>query len=271
MHENGSGNLLYISLGTPGEAVDLLVIEQLAEAVRSVFRELLKESAEDNKVQVRLVVRDATKGSLNLVLEPQILGTEVVDASTVSASLINDINGLSNDAPRSTIGSGLLSHYRSLVGIGQRAGRLELRTDSLRAVVDTETLVTFQAALREVPEPDTVVVGRIESVNIHRRPWTFGLYTKFDQERVECRFDEAMLDHVLHLMETKATVQAIGEGRFGPVGTTPRQLDLHEAPQELVFFPDLLRSFRRSSDITRQGESSADAVLRVREERASYG
>lgn len=263
---------IHLSLGSPGEPVDLLLLEQLAEALRGTFRELIRERTGDGKVQMSLRVRDASKGSINLVLEPEIAGMETAAVDQVTQSLIDDINDLGEGHPRSTMSSGLLNQYRGIVGIARKAGRLEVKAgQNAQASINSGNLVSLEANLKEEPTPDTRVVGRIESVNIHRKPWTCGVYTKLDQERVECRFDETMLDQVLALLESKAWAEIVGEGRYGPVGTTPRQVEMQEPPRALVFDPQALRAFRRSANIVRVGERTDEALLRIREERAPYG
>lgn len=271
MRAQSQGGLFRVRLGEPDVAVDLSLLENLAEHLRGAFREIVREQTGEGRVQVRLLVRDASKGSLVLTVEPELTGEDVPLPGDVARTLIDDINGLAADTPRPTIGSNLLAQYRALVEVGQKAGRLELGFEDASTFVGPENQVTFDAAMREQPEPDIRVVGHIESVSIHRRPWTFGLYTKFDQQRVDCRFQDDMLDKVLRVMEAKALAEVVGEGRFAQVGMTPRQIELTEPPTAISFDAAELLSYRHSAEISKAGESAADALLRVREERAGFG
>lgn len=270
MQSNETEKLLYISLGKMGDTVDLLFLQLLSEALRGIFREIVREQSGERKSNILLEVRDATKGSLNLVIEPTIAGFNSTDSIAVAQTLINDINSIASESARSTMGAGLLAKYQSLIEIGQQSGRLVLQANGVQATIDSSTSIAFQAALKETPEPETLVAGHIESVNIHQKPWSFGLYTKFDQERIECRFDEPMLEKILQLMESKALVEVVGEGVFGPLGLTPSRIDLQETPRELVFSVNSLLSFRRSAGMVKLGESVPVALSRVREEQSRY-
>lgn len=260
----GNEHLLRVRLGKPGSPVDLSLVEQLAEHLRGAFREIAAQLTGDGKLAVRFDVCDVASGSLILSLRPSLGGTDLVTAAAVTQLLIDDINAIAQDRPRPTMGTGLLNQYRGLLEVGERAGHLEFASDGTEAVIDIENRLAIESALSEQLEPNTSVVGHIETVNIHRRPWTFGLYTKLDRERVDCRFTESILEQVLSLMEAKALVEVTGEGRFGPAGVTPRQIEVSLVPQALNFDEQTLRTFFRSADLARAGESSADVVARVR-------
>lgn len=251
--------------------MDLSLLEQLAERIRGAFREIVREQTGDTKAQIRLLVRDAHKGSIVLSMEPELTGDDVPSAAEVARTLIADINSLATDHARPNMSANLLGQYREMVKIGQRAGRLELGYEGATSTVGPENQIAFEAAIREQPEAGIQMVGTIETVNIHQRPWTFGLYTKLDRQRVECRFDEAILGEVLQLMNEKTLVQVAGEGRFAAVGITPRVIELDAAPVPLAFDAEALRSYRRSADIAKEGESAADALVRIREEIAKFG
>ena len=251
-------DVLHVRLGSPDNPVDLGLVEQLAEHLRGAYRELVQERG-GSRVHVRFEVTNATKGSLILDLVPQLTGDDLPETTEVTQALINDIESLALDQPRPTMGSGLLNQYRALVDIAQKAGRLEVGHDASSTAIGPENQIVFEAALKESPEPDTLVVGAIETVNIHRRPWTFGLYSKLDRERIECRFEEHLLETVLALMEEKAVVEVIGEGRFGPAGVTPRQIEVVEVPRKIVADADRLRAFRRSLDLQTVRMDAAEA------------
>ncbi|GIK31574.1 MAG: hypothetical protein BroJett009_05660 [Armatimonadota bacterium] len=263
--------VLTIRLGREDEAVDLSLLEQLAERLRSAFREIVKEQTGEAKAHVKLLVRDAHKGSIVLSVEPILEGEGVPSGSEVARTIIEDITALGQQQARPDMSANLLGHYRELVKIGERAGRLEIGFDGASSMLGPENHIQFEAAIREQPEAGVELVGTIETVNIHSRPWTFGLYTKFDRQRVECRFAEPMLVGVLSLMDAHSLVQVKGEARFAPVGTTPRTIELDEAPTVLEFDADALLSYRRSTEITRKGESASAAILRIREEIAGFG
>lgn len=270
MMADHSEELLHVRLGRPEVPVDLQLLEGLAEHLRAAFREILGEGAQ-GKTRVQLLVRDVRHGSLCLAVEPSFIGDHPGDAGAVSQTLIDDLNSLEQETARPTIGSNLLAHYKALVDIGMKAGGLELRYLGSIASVSEESGVAFQAVLRDQPEAGSCVAGWIEVVNIHHRPWTFSLYTKLDRQRVECRFQEEDLECILDLMERKALVEAVGEGRYGPVGVTPRQVDLSEPPRALVSDPEALLSFRRSAEITHPGETAAAALARIRTEAEGIG
>ncbi len=270
MNTDTEGTVLHLSLGTPGSDLDLMLVEQLAETLRGAFETLLRERTGKRINHVQFILKAVSAGSLNLTLEPRADEADGIDLGGIAETLIADINSLASDTPRQTMGSGLVDRYRALVGVARKAGRLELRTDLNRVTLDPPSLPLFDAALKEEPEPNTRIIGVIESLNIHRKPWTFGLYTKLDQERVVCRFAEPMLEQVLHHMETGAQAEVVGEGRFGPVGLTPRQLDVLVISTAVEFSEQTLLSYHRSSSIVRAGENSEDALARVREETAPY-
>lgn len=268
---NHSQEVFHVRLGEPDTPVDLLLLEQLAEHLRSAFREIVREQSGDEKVQVRFLVQDARKGSIVLALLPALIGADMPPAAEIARTLISDINALRTETARPTMSANLLGQYREMVKIGQKAGRLEIGFEGNESKIGPENQVAFEAAVRDQPEPDTHIVGTIESVNIHRRPWHFGLYTKLDGQRVECRFEDSMLEDVLRLMEEKAVADVVGEGKFAAVGITPRSIELTQPPRGLAFDADELRSFHRSAGIANEGESAADALLRVREERSQFG
>jgi hypothetical protein len=264
-------DFLHVRLGTPDAPVELGMFEQFAEHLRGAFRELAREGGAEGKVQVRFDIRDAQKGSLVLALEPRLTGEGLITTEEIVDTLIDDINSLADDTPRPTIGTSLLQQYRALVSVAQKAGGLQVRYRQRETMIGPEQEVAFRAVLKEQPEAGATVVGTIEMVNIHARPWKFGLYTKLDHERVECLFSEPMLDRVFQLMERKATVEVRGEAQYGPVGATPRTILLDAPPIALEFDPRALLAYRRSADFLRFGETEVEAVGRVREERASYG
>ena len=264
-------DLLHLHLGGPDTPVELGMVGQLDEHLRGALRELAREEGIEGKVGVRLEVRELGKRSVVLDVAPRLEGAGGVEAGAIVASLIEDMESLAADAPRPTMGTGLLGHCRALVGLARKAGGLSLRYGDRETLLGPEREVALRAALRDEPEPETVVVGTIETVNIHARPWRFGLYTKLDRERVECPFDEAMLDGVLALMERKTLVEIRGEAQYGPVGATPRTIVLDVPPEALAFDPEALLAFRRSADLTRAGEDAVAAIGRVREDRAPCG
>lgn len=242
------------------------MVEQLAEHLRGAFRELAREGGAEGKIAVRLDICDAQKGSLSLALDPHLAGEAVPETSQIVASLIADIESLAEESPRLTMGTGLFAQYRALIGIGQKAGGLQVRYRDLSTEISPEREIAFKAALREQVETNTYVVGHIEAVSIHQRPWRFGLYTKLHRERVECYFADAMLEEILKFMERKVLVEVNGEAQYGPVGLTPRSIVLDAKPMGLDFDPSDLLAFRRASDIVLEGETAADAVDRVRKE-----
>ena len=264
-------DLLHLHLGGPDVPIELGMVGGLDEHLRGALRELAREAGVEGKVGVRLEVRGLEKGSVVLDVTPRFEGTGGVEAGSILPTLLMDLESLAMDAPRPTMGTGLLGHYRALVGLARKSGGLSLRYGERETLLGPEREIALQATLRDEPEAEAVVVGTIETVNIHARPWRFGLYTKLDRERVECFFEEGMLDAVLLLMEGKTLVEVRGEAQYGPVGVTPRMMVLDAPPQTLAFDPGTLLAFRRSTDLTRAGEGAAEAVGRVREERAPYG
>lgn len=263
--------LFQVRLGLPDQPVDLSLLEQLAERIRGAFREIVRERTGDTKAQIRLLVRDAHKGSIVLSVEPELTGEDVPSVAEVARALISDINSLAANNARPNMSANLMGQYREMVKIGQRAGGLKLGYDGASSTVGPDSANAFEAAIREQLEAGVQMVGTIETVNIHSRPWTFGLYTKFDRQRLDCRFSDSMLEEVLRLLDAKTLVQVTGEARFAQVGITPRVIELLEPPLALPFDADALRSYRRSADIASEGETAEEAILRVREENAKFG
>lgn len=255
---------LNIRLGEGDGPLDFALVEQLSEHLRGVYREIARELGAEGRIQVAFHLRDASKGSLNLVLEPHIEGDNVPEVALVSQTLIEDINRVGDANLRPTAGSNLVAKYRALLQVAERANGLVFEQGGNIAAISSGKFTSFEASLAEDPEPDTVVVGTIETVNIHRRPWTFGLYQKLDRQRVECVFDEPMLQTVLDLMESKALVEVTGEGKFGPVGITPRLLEVLATPKALVFDPDFLLSLPGTLNLAEEGETASDVVERNR-------
>jgi uncharacterized membrane protein len=262
--------LLTVRLGRPGEAVDLVLFEQLAERLRSAFREIVREHSRHERPQVRLLIRDAQKGSIVLMVEPQLEGADVQDVSQIARTLIEDINALGQQRARPDMAANLFGHYREMVRIAEQAGGLEMGFDGSKTIVGPGEQIAFQTAVREQPEAGVEIVGTIETVNIHGRPWTFGLYTKLDRQRVECRFPDSMLETILRLMDARTLVCVQGEGRFAMAGITPRSLEVTEAPVGLQFVPETLRAYRRSSEIAHEWETASAATMRIREERVGF-
>jgi len=270
LHET-EADLLSVRIGRADEPIDLMLLEQLAERLRSAFREITRERSGNSKAQVTFLVHEIRKGSIVLMVEPLVEGEGVPSAQEVAGTLISDINDLGERRARANMSANLLGHYREIVKISERAGKLELGFDGSLTTLGPENQVAFDAALREQPEAGVEIVGTIETLNIHTRPWRFGLYTKLDRQRVECRFSDEMLDDVLKPMDLKTLVLVRGEARFAQVGITARTIDLTLPPVPLTFDSGLLRSYRRGSNIALEGETAADAIVRIREELATYG
>jgi|GEM_PF-6751453 hypothetical protein len=262
--------LFTIQIGNLNQPVDLIHLEQLAERLRMAFREIVKEITGTGNAQVKLLVQDVQKGSIVLRVQPIIDGDGAPPAQRVARTIINDINALAEDRARYDMSANLLGQYREIVRIGEKAGAIKFGFGEMNSYLGPENRIAFEAFTREQLEAGIEVVGTIETVNIHSSPWTFGLYTKLDRQRVECRFSNEMLEGILHLVNSKTLALVKGEGHFGPVGITARSIVLSEPPVALEFDPQRLRTFRRSSSITTEGESASEAVSRVREDLASY-
>lgn len=80
--------LFTVRLGKPDEPVDLTLLEQLAERLRGAFREIVREQTGDGKSHVRLLVRDAHKGSIVLTVQPELEGDGAPLVNEVARTLI---------------------------------------------------------------------------------------------------------------------------------------------------------------------------------------
>lgn len=261
---------LSINLGEEGQPVDLALLETLGEELRAAFRELWEEGGGQAHPRIRFTIVDAAKGSLRLRLKPEVEGEGGPATTAIAESLVQDIEAIGESRPRANMRANLFRHYRALIDIGKKAGRLAIEAGGQEVVLDQSNEVRYEAALKEERAAAVVLAGHIETLNIHRRPWTFGLYTKLDRQRVECRFADDMLGGITALMEEKAMAEVVGEATFGPVGLTPRQIELSQPPKRLVFDPEALLSFHRSVNLARPGESASDVLARIREELGDY-
>jgi hypothetical protein len=262
---------LSIVLGEEGQAVELGLLGDLGGQLRAVFRKIWEEAGGQALPQVRFAVVDAEKGSLRLRLRPEIEGEGGPTPARVARTLIEDIEAIGESRPRADMSADLFHRYRALIETGRKAGRLSIEATGGAVVLDRSNALRYEAAFEEERAANVVLAGHIETLNIHRRPWNFGLYTKLDRQRVECRFADDMLKVVTALMEENAMAEVVGEAVFGRIGLTPRLIELGQPPKRLEFDPEALLGFARRFDITRPGETAADAVARIREERADYG
>jgi len=252
-----------ITLGVPNEPLDLSLVEHFSEALRGAYRELVKDRMGGEEADLRLLIRDVSKGSLNLILEP--VSEDAGEAlEGISQALIDDIEGLTRGEGRPTMSTASLIQYKNLARVVERAGGVKIRAEQSEVTLAQVDMSSVRAAMKERVYAGYQLVGRIESVNIHQKPYRCGVYSNVTRSRVECRFDEHMLDQILSLMEKGATASLLGEARFGPAGVTPTSLSVQETPTELSFDPDALLAFRRSADIIEDGEDAAAAVARIR-------
>lgn len=258
--------LLRIRLGAEGQGVDLGDLELMAEQLRATYRELIRDAGGDQHARVNFKIINVANGSVVFDLQPQIKDEEAPEVNELTRTLIGDINRLGEGKPRPTMSSNLLRHYDALFAVSVRAGRLELGFGKLAAVMDQSNRIDFQSATKNSVVPETRMVGLIETINIHRRPWKFGLYTKLDRQRIECRFTDNLLATVTRLMEGNALVEVCGEATFGPVGITPVTIELTEEPVELDFSPNDFLRYAHSSAICLPGETATSALERIRAE-----
>lgn len=92
--------------------------------------------------------------------------------------------------------------------------------------------------------PHTSVVGTIESINIHRTPYVFMLYTKVEpRQHIECRFtNDEFLPAVTDILKSRKMAEVRGTAYYAPVGIFPLRIDVEEEPLKLEYAPeDLLR------------------------------
>ena len=131
----------------------------------------------------------------------------------------------------------------------------------MSVLFDAQSKAAFESALRGKLDPEVSVVGTIESVNVHQRPYRFSLYTKLaPRDRVECRFPEEMLEAVTGMLRSQAVVEVTGEGQFAPAGFYPLRIDVNGPIRSLSFSADSLLGYVRNHSLVKTGETLESVI-----------
>ena len=134
-----------------------------------------------------------------------------------------------------------------------RNGMSGIRVEAHESGVHADITPTVVAnAARFLTKHDTLgaVEGWLEEINIHVRPLRFTVWDDVYGQSVRCRFDEGLLDDVVHALRSKVKVLVAGRVQRDPDGRPREVSDITELRQ-------LVPEFRRRSVLELEGVYSA--------------
>jgi len=237
---------------------------ELQRTLSAVARHL----ADSDQPGVEFPIVHAEVGSFCLQLQG-LAADGTIDPAQVFDTFLDDVSAIRRHQFRSTMTPGLAGHYRSLVRTFSDSDLLvEYAYKGRDLLVDNAFRAAFEVALRERVVENTVIVGHLDAVSVHRAPFVFKLYPKLDpRSPVECRFPQAILAEVAtHL---KSLVQVRGVGFFAPVGLLPTRLEVQGSPERLRCDRVALRGYVRKLRLVPAG-TTAKQYLSANRERAGF-
>lgn len=263
---NCDPSILSLRLGGEDRNATLAELNDVAGHLCSALLTLSRELASDQDLTPRFEVVDARMGSLALAVRPVFEAGTDIEPETVLQTFVSDLEGIRADKFRPGLSTEQVRRYRSLVRCPREGSSFLISHGGATVLIDEQSKKAFESALRGKLAVNVSVVGTIESVNVHKRPYRFSLYTKLTpKDRVECLFPDDMLEAVTLLLRDQALVEVTGEGRFAPAGFFPLRLEVQRPLTPLSFSADALLAYVQSRSLVPPGRTVEDVIDENRE------
>lgn len=235
---------LTITVGIRGEQVDLNDVSQLANHFCKAIRELAREITGQENPRVDTPVVQVASGSVALTVEPISSGRDG-ERLPLAEQVFEDISGIVAQTPRPTMSVDLYRAYTEVIRAPRNKMTYSVWYAQRSIVVDEQIRQQVRERSEHVCVPHTAVVGTIESVNIHRKPYVFMLYTKVEpRQHIECRFrNDDFLSTVTDILKSRKMAEVRGTAYYAPVGIFPLRMEVEEEPQKLEYAPENLLNY----------------------------
>ncbi len=233
-----------------------VIADQLQRTLNAVVRNL----TDQDEAVVNAKITGAEIGSLRLDLRPTIAESVEADPDGVCSTLISDINDVWHHRFRPGMTPGLLHQYRTLVN-ALKESHIQITFDhgAESVTIDDGFRKRFQAATKERIAGKVDIVGRIEALNIHTKPYEIKLFPVLPgADPIVCRFEEFLLGPITDEIKRKSLIIVSGTGYYAPVGLFPIRLTLATAPRRVDFNPDRLRRYVRNTNLVPQGMTASE-------------
>lgn len=238
---------LTIAVGPEGQQVDLSDVSQLANRLCKAIRELAREITGQETPHVDIPVVQVASGSVVMSVEPTSLG-QGGERLPLAVQVFEDLSSIIAQAPRPTMSVNLYRAYTEVIRAPRQGIVYSVQHGQRCIQINDQIRQQVSEKSEQIRVPHTSIVGTIESVNIHRIPYVFMLYTKVEpRQHVECRFrDDNFLPAVTDILKSRAMAEVRGTAYYAPVGLFPLRIDVEEEPVKLEYSPpDLLRYIGR--------------------------
>ena len=256
---------LEISLGVEGRYAELIELRELSYHVHQSLKALAKELTGLEDPSIRFEIVGAKLSSLTLEVDPILAEELPLDKENFLNTFTTDLKDISQDKFRMNMSSNVLNNYRSLIHSPSKKTPVRISFGNVDVNIDEKVRERFEATVRRTISSRTSVIGTIESINIHTRPYTFSLYTKLEpRDRIECRFEEKLLPEIAEVLKSRSLAEGTGDGHFGPVGLYPLRIILKDSPKRIRFDPEHLRTFIRKFELVPKGKSLQEYLSDIR-------
>jgi hypothetical protein len=259
---------LNIRLEPPQQYATLAELKAVADQVQKTLNAIVRNLTDEPEAEVETHIIGAEIGSLSLALSPSIPETLDVNATTLCMTLVKDVRDIREQRFRPRLTPGLLQQYVKLVNtLRSSHTRMQLQYGEEIIMIDDLFRKYFQAATKERVAVKVSLIGRIEAINIHSKPYEFRLFlTQPGTEPVRCTFEESLLHAVIDEMKRRSLVRITGKGYYAPIGLHPTKIELEYKPEPLTFDKNKLLSYVRSLDIVPEGMTISELLSANRKE-----
>ena len=254
--------VLRVRIGEAEQHPELREVQEVLEHLRKVLTTLWSELGGE-PVRPRFEIVEASAGSLTLGVAPT---TAMETPPQLLSQFAHDLTELTQSRFRATMSSELLSEYRDLIKSPNPDTPIDYGYGDQWVRIDAATREQFEEAVIRTTAYEVSLMGTIESINIHRKPYSCSLYTKLPpHQRVRCTFEESLLHEIADALRKQCLVEVKGSAVYGPVGIYPLQLHILEAPKPVEPNLDYLRQAVHSMDIVPDGMSIVEYVDQLRQ------
>ncbi len=254
--------MLRVRIGEAGQHADVREVQEVLEHLRKVLTTLWSELGGE-PVRPRFEIVEASAGSLTLGVAPT---TATETPPQILSQFAEDIRDLAHLRFRPTMSSELLSEYRDLIKSPNPDTPIDYGYGNQWVRIDAATREQFEEAVIRTTAYEVSLMGTIESINIHRKPYSCSLYTKLPpHQRVRCTFEESVLHEIADALRRQCLVEVKGSAVYGPVGIYPLQLHILETPKPVEPNIEYLRQAVHSMDIVPDGMSIVEYVDQLRQ------
>ncbi len=244
---------LRVRIGTEGKHADLKELHTVAVHLREALYALAKEQTDEEKLSIRFEVVDAKIGSLELTILPQ--DTAIAPEHLLS-EFVRDVQSLAQGQFRPTMRTTTLNGYKTLIKSVPKQTLYCFTYREMQVTVDEQVKQQFQQVLKLSPSHNLELIGTIERVSVLRKPYGCAFYTKLEpRERVECSFEEHLLNSIADALKSRRLVRLRGTGYYAPIGLYPLRFEIKEPVVPVEPDYKLLREAVRSYEIVPAGMS----------------